>query len=60
MSGIPKKFVVDIWSDYVCPWCWVAKRRFEKALESFPQKDSVQVNVRALIFFAKFNFYEVK
>lgn len=47
MSGIPKKFVVDIWSDYVCPWCWVAKRRFEKALESFPHKDSVQVNVRA-------------
>lgn len=47
MSSVSKKFVVDIWSDYVCPWCWVAKRRFEKALESFPYKDSVQVNVRA-------------
>ncbi|MGF6458094.1 DsbA family oxidoreductase [Pseudomonas frederiksbergensis] len=47
MSSVSKKFVVDIWSDYVCPWCWVAKRRFEKALESFPYKDNVQVNVRA-------------
>lgn len=47
MSSVSKKFVVDIWSDYVCPWCWVAKRRFEKALENFPHKDSVQVNVRA-------------
>lgn len=47
MSSVSKKFSVDIWSDYVCPWCWVAKRRFEKALESFPYKDNVQVNVRA-------------
>ncbi|MFJ2445237.1 DsbA family oxidoreductase [Pseudomonas sp. NPDC087626] len=47
MSCVSKKFVVDIWSDYVCPWCWVAKRRFENALASFPYKDSVQVNVRA-------------
>lgn len=26
---------IDIWSDVVCPWCYVGKRRFEKALESF-------------------------
>lgn len=47
MQTPSKKYVVDIWSDYVCPWCWIAKRRFEKALESFPEKDDVQVNVRA-------------
>jgi len=47
MQTPSKKYVVDIWSDYVCPWCWIAKRRFEKALENFPQKDDVQVNVRA-------------
>lgn len=40
-------FVVDIWSDFVCPWCWIAKRRFEKALESFRYKELVQVNARA-------------
>ncbi|CAM5347413.1 TPA: DsbA family oxidoreductase [Pseudomonas aeruginosa] len=24
---------VDLWSDFVCPWCWIAKRRLEKAVE---------------------------
>lgn len=47
MQTPSKKYVVDIWSDYVCPWCWIAKRRFEKALENFPEKDDVQVNIRA-------------
>src|SRR5690625_27053 len=26
---------VDIWSDIACPWCYIGKRRFEKALERF-------------------------
>jgi len=26
---------VDIWSDVVCPWCYVGKARFEKALAEF-------------------------
>lgn len=47
MQTPSKKYVVDIWSDYVCPWCWIAKRRFEKALENFSQKDDVQATVRA-------------
>ena len=27
--------LVEIWSDVVCPWCYIGKRRFEKALEIF-------------------------
>jgi predicted DsbA family dithiol-disulfide isomerase len=27
---------IDIWSDVVCPWCWVGKRRLEAALAAFP------------------------
>lgn len=23
---------VDVWSDVVCPWCWIGKRRFERGL----------------------------
>jgi predicted DsbA family dithiol-disulfide isomerase len=34
---------VDIWSDLVCPWCYVGKRRFETALASFDQAEAVQV-----------------
>ena len=34
---------VDIWSDLVCPWCYVGKRRFEKALARFDRPDNVQI-----------------
>jgi predicted DsbA family dithiol-disulfide isomerase len=34
---------VDIWSDVVCPWCYLGKRRFERALETFEDRASVQV-----------------
>jgi predicted DsbA family dithiol-disulfide isomerase len=26
---------VEIWSDVVCPWCYIGKRRFEAAVERF-------------------------
>jgi predicted DsbA family dithiol-disulfide isomerase len=38
---------VDIWSDIACPWCYVGKRRFESALQRFPQRDQVEVVWRA-------------
>jgi predicted DsbA family dithiol-disulfide isomerase len=34
---------VDIWSDIVCPWCYVGKARFEKALGGFAHRDEVEV-----------------
>ena len=34
---------VDIWSDLVCPWCYIGKRRFEKALAGYPRRDDVEV-----------------
>lgn len=34
---------VEIWSDVVCPWCHIGKRRFEAALARFPQRDQVEV-----------------
>ncbi|MDH6571262.1 putative DsbA family dithiol-disulfide isomerase [Streptomyces sp. SAI-117] len=34
---------VEIWSDIACPWCYVGKARFEKALEAFPHRDAVEV-----------------
>lgn len=24
---------IDIWSDVVCPWCWIGKRRFQRGVE---------------------------
>lgn len=34
---------VEIWSDIVCPFCYIGKKRLEKALESFSEKDTVEV-----------------
>jgi len=34
---------IDIWSDVVCPWCYLGKRRFERALEAFEDRADVQV-----------------
>src|SRR5918995_5265353 len=34
---------VDIWSDLACPWCYIGKRRFEKALDGFAGRDGVTV-----------------
>jgi len=41
--GEPKKMRVEIWSDIACPWCYVGKARFEKALDAFPHRDGVEV-----------------
>ena len=38
---------VDIWSDVVCPWCYVGKARFDKALSSFGHRDDVEVVFRS-------------
>jgi predicted DsbA family dithiol-disulfide isomerase len=34
---------VEIWSDVVCPWCYIGKRRFESALAQFAHRDQVEV-----------------
>ncbi len=34
---------VEIWSDVVCPWCYIGKRRFEAALARFEHRDDVDV-----------------
>ena len=38
---------VEIWSDVVCPWCYVGKTRFDRALASFGHRDQVEVVYRS-------------
>jgi predicted DsbA family dithiol-disulfide isomerase len=38
---------VEIWSDIVCPWCYLGKRRFERALDGFEHRDAVEVAYRS-------------
>lgn len=38
---------IEIWADVVCPWCYIGKRRLEKALASFEHRDEVEVVYRS-------------
>ena len=39
--------LVEIWSDVMCPFCYIGKRKFESALQRFEQRDGVQVTWRS-------------
>ncbi|MFT4263271.1 MAG: DsbA family oxidoreductase [Nocardioides sp.] len=34
---------IEVWSDVVCPWCYIGKRRLETALSGFEHGDEVEV-----------------
>ena len=34
---------VEIWSDMMCPFCYIGKRRFETALQQFPGKEDIEI-----------------
>jgi predicted DsbA family dithiol-disulfide isomerase len=38
---------VEIWSDVVCPWCYIGKRRFERAVERIAGDVEVAARYRA-------------
>jgi predicted DsbA family dithiol-disulfide isomerase len=38
---------IEIWSDVVCPWCYIGKRRIESALADFGHADEVEVHWRS-------------
>lgn len=37
------KMKVEIWSDIMCPFCYIGKRHFESALQQFPHSDKVEI-----------------
>ena len=34
---------VEIWSDYVCPFCYMGLKKFQAALDRFPHKEEVEI-----------------
>ncbi|MBU3114272.1 DsbA family oxidoreductase [Clostridium lacusfryxellense] len=34
---------VEMWMDFVCPYCYLGKAKFEKALENFSDKENVEI-----------------
>lgn len=38
---------IEVWSDFVCPFCYIGKRRLEQALEEFDHKNKVEVSYKS-------------
>lgn len=38
---------IEMWSDFACPYCYIGKRQLEKALESFPNVDNIDISFRS-------------
>lgn len=38
---------IQVWSDFVCPFCYIGKKRLEQALANFPHKDQVEVEFKS-------------
>jgi len=45
VGGISMK--IEVWSDFVCPFCYIGKRRLEEAINQFEHKDQVEVEFKA-------------
>lgn len=40
---------IEIWSDIMCPFCYIGKRKFEVALAKFEHKDEVQIEWKSFL-----------
>src|SRR5580704_8505651 len=40
-------FVIDLWSDVVCPFCYLGTRQLDEALQRFEHRDDVVIRHRA-------------
>lgn len=38
---------VEVWSDVICPWCWLGRARLAKAIAASPQKSEIDVVFRS-------------
>lgn len=43
MTAATEKMKVEIWSDIMCPFCYIGKRKFEHAMKDFSHSDQVEV-----------------
>lgn len=48
------KLKIQIWSDVMCPYCYIGKRRIEDALIQFPHADSVEIEWKSFQLDASF------
>lgn len=47
MAWLDRVMRIDVWSDVVCPWCYLGKKRLEAAIDGLDFRDEVEVHWRA-------------
>ena len=50
MQTLKPTLTIDIWSDLVCPWCWIAKKRFEQGLNRFECKRAARTVLTGMCY----------
>ena len=43
----PAKMKIEVWSDIMCPYCYIGKLHYEKALQQFEYRDQVELEWKA-------------
>lgn len=46
-GGVEASVRIDVWSDVICPWCYLGARRLDRALDQVGWRDDVEVHWRA-------------
>lgn len=49
IASDPPRFAVDVWSDVMCPWCYLGDALLAKALEQFPHAADVVVRYHSFL-----------
>ena len=47
MMTMENKLKIEVWSDIVCPFCYIGKRNYESALAEFEHKDKVELEFKS-------------
>jgi predicted DsbA family dithiol-disulfide isomerase len=47
IKGVNSMIKIELWSDFACPFCYIGKTRFDKALSKFKHRDQVEVIYKA-------------
>ncbi|MDF2694443.1 MAG: oxidoreductase [Labilithrix sp.] len=38
---------IDVWSDVICPWCWLGRARLDKAVAASADRDPIEIVYRS-------------
>ncbi|GAA1987282.1 DsbA family oxidoreductase [Isoptericola halotolerans] len=46
MTSLDTRLQIEVWSDVLCPWCYIGDARLEAAIKDSPQADRIDIRIR--------------